>query len=483
MRTSKVICKVVVLVFCFMIMTGFNYIRNGGIDFGKISLYTMYVNDIEVGTVKSAAKGLKLYDEVMDDIWDRYGDQNINIEADIYFKEIQTDFSLPTDEKSLKKALEKAVVIYTDAYAIVVDGSDVCYLKTQQEAVQVLDSIKLPYIQEVEDMENTELDKAEFKETVNIQQKAVLHYSIVDVEKAKRIITTGAEDIEEYEVKEGDTLWNIARQNDMRVEEILAANPDINSDTIKPGQKIKLQSVKTLITTVTREKKVYTETVPYETVTEESKDMYKGEKKIKQKGQNGEKEIQVFVVRENGTEVSREKVDEKILKEPVKQIELVGTKNRPVNTNTSNRNTARPSDTTPISNNGVEMTPWFGGAEKIFTRGSIAKVTHVGTGLTFYVKRRGGTKHADCEPLTAADTAVIKQMYGGKFSWTRKAIIVQVNGKKMAASMNGMPHGGSSISGNNFPGHFCIHFYGSRTHGGNKLDADHQAMVRRAAGL
>ena len=251
MRTSKVICKVMVLVFCFMIMTGFNYIRNGGIDFGKISLYTMYVNDIEVGTVKSAAKGLKLYDEVMDDIWDRYGDQNINIEADIYFKEIQTDFSLPTDEKSLKKALEKAVVIYTDAYAIVVDGSDVCYLKTQQEAVQVLDSIKLPYIQEVEDMENTELDKAEFKETVNIQQKAVLHYSIVDVEKAKRIITTGAEDIEEYEVKEGDTLWNIARQNDMRVEEILAANPDINSDTIKPGQKIKLQSVKTLITTVT----------------------------------------------------------------------------------------------------------------------------------------------------------------------------------------------------------------------------------------
>ena len=30
MRTSKVICKVMVLVFCFMIMTGFNYIRNGG---------------------------------------------------------------------------------------------------------------------------------------------------------------------------------------------------------------------------------------------------------------------------------------------------------------------------------------------------------------------------------------------------------------------------------------------------------------------
>ena len=59
MRTSKVICKVMVLVFCFMIMTGFNYIHNGGIDFGKISLYTMYVNDIERGTVKSAGQGTK----------------------------------------------------------------------------------------------------------------------------------------------------------------------------------------------------------------------------------------------------------------------------------------------------------------------------------------------------------------------------------------------------------------------------------------
>ena len=97
----------------------------------------------------------------------------------------------------------------------------------------------------------------------------------------------------------------------MQVEEILAANPDINSDTIKPGQKIKLQSVKTLITTVTREKKVYTETVPYETVTEESKGHVQRRKKNKTKGAEWREGNTGFVVRENGTEVSREKVDEK----------------------------------------------------------------------------------------------------------------------------------------------------------------------------
>ena len=481
MRRAKVIAKVAVLVFCFFTITGFNHIHTDGMDSDRLNAYMIYVNDTGVGIVKSAAKGLKLYDEIMNDIQDQYTDPDINIKADIYFKEVQADYGELANEEELKKALKEAVMIYKNAYAIVIDGNEVCYLKTQQEAAQVLDGIKFPYKQAVESMEDTVLEEIEFKEEVDIHPKTVLFSDIVNIETASKIITMGSEEIKEYEVKEGDTLWGISRKNDMRVEDILAANPDMDSDTIRPGQKIRLQATKSLLTTVTREMKVYTEAIPYETVEEESQDLYKGEKKIKHKGENGEKEIQLLIVRENGTEVSREKISESIIKEPVKQVELIGTKNRPVKT--SDRKTTRPADTTPISKNGVEMTPWFGGANKIFTRGSTAKVTHVGTGLTFYVKRRGGTNHADCEPLTAADTAVIKKIYGGSFSWARKPIIVQVNGKKMAASMNGMPHGGASIRGSNFPGQFCIHFYGSRTHGTNRVDADHQAMVRQAAGL
>jgi len=109
-------------------------------------------------------------------------------------------------------------------------------------------------------------------------------------------------------------------------------------------------------------------------------------------------------------------------------------------------------------------------------------VTDVRTGISFKVQRRGGSKHADVQPLTAADTAKMKQLYG-QWSWGRRAILVTVNGRTMAASMNGMPHGAGAITGNNFPGHFCIHFLGSRTHGTNSLDPDHQYMVRVAAGI
>ncbi|MBZ4645961.1 MAG: hypothetical protein JG777_1450 [Clostridia bacterium] len=148
--------------------------------------------------------------------------------------------------------------------------------------------------------------------------------------------------------------------------------------------------------------------------------------------------------------------------------------------------------------------PWFGQAEKIFSIGSVAKVTDVATGLNFKVKRTYGYNHADVETLTLEDTKILKQIYGGSWSWERRAVIVEINGQKIAASMAGMPHAGrddqpanvnvsnrsvgygygvnlDAIKGNGMDGHFDIHFLGSKTHGSNKVDSQHQAKVREAA--
>lgn len=111
-----------------------------------------------------------------------------------------------------------------------------------------------------------------------------------------------------------------------------------------------------------------------------------------------------------------------------------------------------------------------------------ATIIDCATGLSFKVQRRGGYNHADAEPLTADDTATMKQICGGKWSWTRRAVIVVVGGRRIAASINGMPHGGCQIKNNNFDGHFCVHFLGSRTHASALLDPDHQRMVHAAVG-
>lgn len=150
------------------------------------------------------------------------------------------------------------------------------------------------------------------------------------------------------------------------------------------------------------------------------------------------------------------------------------------------------------------MLPWFSKVSSIFAIGKVATVYDIKTGLSFKVKRTYGHNHADCETLTAKDTATMKKIFGGSWSWERRAVIVTVGSTKIAASVAGMPHAGldeysanttvssrsggfgrgenlDAVKGNNMNGHFDIHFYGSRTHGTNKTDSQHQQMVKVAA--
>ena len=128
----------------------------------------------------------------------------------------------------------------------------------------------------------------------------------------------------------------------------------------------------------------------------------------------------------------------------------------------------------------TEQLDWFNGGANVIPRGATFTVKDVLTGKTFRCKRLYGANHMDTEPLNAEATATIKQLYGGNWSWKRRAVLVMYNGHVYAGSMNGMPHGNCRIKNNNFDGHFCIHFTGSKTHGSKKVDGAHQKAVKRA---
>jgi len=146
----------------------------------------------------------------------------------------------------------------------------------------------------------------------------------------------------------------------------------------------------------------------------------------------------------------------------------------------SKANTVNYSDNdTPLSFQ-IEILPWEI-AREIIPKGEKFTVTDVETGLQFKVQRRAGSKHADVQPLTTHDTKIMKKIYNGKWSWKRRAIIVQVEDQLIAASMHGMPHGAGALQ-NGFAGHFCIHFLGSTTHKSRNMDKNHKLMILKAGG-
>ena len=105
-----------------------------------------------------------------------------------------------------------------------------------------------------------------------------------------------------------------------------------------------------------------------------------------------------------------------------------------------------------------EYLDWWTEAQYVFPVNKVAEVTDFKTGKKFKIKRTIGANHADCEPLTVKDSAVIREVWGGVLSWKERAVIVEVDGRRLAASMSSMPHGIEYIADNNFDGHFDLHF-------------------------
>lgn len=128
----------------------------------------------------------------------------------------------------------------------------------------------------------------------------------------------------------------------------------------------------------------------------------------------------------------------------------------------------------------TEKLDWFNGGSTVIPKGAIFTIKDIYSGKTFSVKRWSGYNHIDAEPLNAANTATFKEAVGGSWSWSRRPVLVKYNGHVYAASINSMPHGEDTISGNNYDGHFCIHFYKSKTHETNNIDSEHQNAVQRA---
>jgi hypothetical protein len=135
---------------------------------------------------------------------------------------------------------------------------------------------------------------------------------------------------------------------------------------------------------------------------------------------------------------------------------------------------------TTLINGRIELVGWFDGASEIYAKGTHAVVIDLMTGKSFNVRRFGGWWHGDSEPLSKEDTAIMKEIYGGHWSWNRRPIVLKIGERYLAASMNGMPHMADPTPGNGFPGHFCIHFKDSKVHATGKMCARHQACVMEA---
>lgn len=152
-----------------------------------------------------------------------------------------------------------------------------------------------------------------------------------------------------------------------------------------------------------------------------------------------------------------------------------------------------------------ELLDWFTEAQYVIPINTNFTIVDLATKKSFNARRTVGSGHADCEPLTANDTAIMKEIWGGTFNWNKRSVLVKYNGRTIAASMAGMLHAGNEnapggawtswrsdnygagenydyVKGNNAHGHFDLYFYNSIGHSSPTTNKTHQANILKSAG-
>lgn len=212
------------------------------------------------------------------------------------------------------------------AYCIKVDGEIVGRLLTLEEAEKILEDIKAPYVQLLEDGSIMDLS---FAEEVEIVREEVSKFQIDEYDQLLMYLQKGTTEEKTHIVESGENVWVIANKYGITVEELRAANNGSNLSLIYPGDELSLIVPKPFIAIQTIEVAVFEEKIPFETEYELVSWMYNDEYSTKNSGENGLKQVEAYVIRKNGIEVSREVLTETVLQEPVTKVMYNGTQDPP----------------------------------------------------------------------------------------------------------------------------------------------------------
>lgn len=312
----------------YFFLTGLAVALIAGIYFMSTSFaYGVYANDKLIAVVKDKNTVDRVFNDVKSQLKKEYG-IDVAFKGDMGYKRLLS--RKVTDYNALKKNLLKSLDYKIKGVEIYVDGKSIGIVKNAQVARDVFVDLLKPYA--IKKSEG-KISGYYIKEKVSFKTKYVDLSEIVSEDKVLDLLKNGVKEaVEVYTVKEGDSLWSIARNFDTYVDTIKKYNPGI-TENLKPGDTLKLGQEKKYITVVTTQTLKEEREIPHDVkVTYDSNAPY-GSVAIKQNGENGKKIVEVVAVMENGVKVAEKIINETIIKNPVTKIIVKGT-NRMVATGT-----------------------------------------------------------------------------------------------------------------------------------------------------
>lgn len=240
----------------------------------------------------------------------------------IEYKELRVKKNDQSINYISKKDFEGIITAYIQGYGLQVEGETIAVLANQEEADEVLKRYKDHY---TKPSDTNIIESVEFIENISVTPLEIHPSQIQTADEALDKLLDGNITETEYVIQPNDSWWQIARNNDMLIEEVLAGNPGFTEDTIiKPDQVIKIVRAEPYLTVISKGTKVVNEVIPFNVVTQIDSKLAYGKRVIREYGKDGEKKVTYNYVEENGKTIEKQVVKEDIVTEPVRQLVAKG---------------------------------------------------------------------------------------------------------------------------------------------------------------
>ncbi len=222
----------------------------------------------------------------------------------------------------IKDELRQMFSFSVYGYILTLDGKETVTLGSEADFNEVVNLVKNTY---VEDKENTVLKNFVIEQEIDYIRKPVDPEEINFVEEAANLLIIGKPQRQIHLVSRGESLYVIAKENNISVSELKEANPQLEGDIIRPEDELNLLVSQPMVNVTVVEEITVTERIPFDTTYVKDNSMYTFQTKVKTQGKTGEKEVVYSITKENGLEVEREVVEETINEEPVTRVVAQGT--------------------------------------------------------------------------------------------------------------------------------------------------------------